>query len=42
MPSNDRKIETRVIFHLGGLLIKAGLADLDPLRRSACFKADPG
>jgi hypothetical protein len=30
MPSNDRKIDTRVKIHLGGLLIKAGLDDFDP------------
>jgi hypothetical protein len=30
VPSNDRKIDTRVKIHLGGLLVKAGLADLDP------------
>ena len=30
MPSNDRKIDTRVKIHLGGLLVKAALADLDP------------
>lgn len=30
MLSNDRKIDTRVKIHLGELLVKAGLADLDP------------
>ncbi len=30
MLSNDRKIDTRVKFHLGGLLIKAGHDDFDP------------
>jgi hypothetical protein len=30
VPSNDRKIDTRVKIHLGGLLVKAGLDDLDP------------
>ena len=30
MPSNKRKLDTRVKIHLGGLLVKAGLADLDP------------
>lgn len=30
MPSNDRKIDTRIKIHLGSLLIKAGLDDLDP------------
>jgi hypothetical protein len=30
VPSNDRKIDTRVKIYLGGLLIKAGLDDLDP------------
>ncbi len=42
MPSNDRKIDTRVKFHLGGLLIKAGHDDFNPLRCSARFKADTG
>jgi hypothetical protein len=30
LPRNDRKIDTRVKIHLGGLLVKAGLDDLDP------------
>ena len=30
MPSNDRKLDTRIKIHLGGLLVKAGLDDLDP------------
>lgn len=30
MPSNDRRIDTRMKIHLGGLLVKAGLDTLDP------------
>ena len=28
---NDRKLDTRVKIHLGGLVVKAGIHDLDPV-----------